>query len=41
MDRQKLVFIAVAISMLYGIGFLFLGDTSGYAVVGAMIVALA
>lgn len=41
MDRKILVFIALAISMLYGAGFSVVDEPSGgYAQIGAVVVAL-
>ena len=43
MSRRTLSFIALAISMFYGVGFVVVPDDnrSGYAVIGAVVVALA
>lgn len=42
MNRQVLVFIALALSMIYGVLFAVIdGDKTTYAVVGGVIVALA
>ncbi|SED22622.1 hypothetical protein SAMN04489844_3959 [Nocardioides exalbidus] len=43
MNRRTLSFIALAISMFYGVGFVVIpdGSRSGYAVIGAVVVALA
>ena len=43
MDRRTLSFIALVCSMLYGVGFVFIGDGArdGYAVVGGVVVAIA
>jgi Mg2+ and Co2+ transporter CorA len=43
MSRRTLSFIALAISMFYGVGFVGVpeDDRSGYAVVGGVVVALA
>ncbi len=40
MNRRVLTFIALAVSMLFGAGFVFFRDVTGYAVVGGVIVAL-
>lgn len=43
MERKHLAFIALVISMLYGVGFAVIGDGARqtYAVIGAVIVAIA
>ncbi len=42
MNRQVLVFVALAISMLYGAGFAVVDDPGGgYAPIGGVVVALA
>ncbi|MFC3850805.1 hypothetical protein ACFORJ_11620 [Corynebacterium hansenii] len=41
MDRKILAFIALALTMLYGVGFAVIDGTGTYAVVGGIIVALA
>ena len=43
MTREKLSFVALAVSMLYGVGFAVVGDgaRTGYAVVGGVVCALA
>lgn len=42
MSRKTLAFIATAISMLYGVGFVVFRDsTSQYAVIGGVVVAIA
>jgi hypothetical protein len=43
MSRSTLSFIALAISMFYGVGFVVIPEDSrtGYAVIGAVVVALA
>jgi hypothetical protein len=43
MSRSTLSFIALAVSMFYGVGFVVIPDDArtGYAVVGAVVVALA
>lgn len=41
MDHKTLSFIALAITMLYGVGFAVVDDKSVYAPVGGVIVALA
>ncbi len=41
MNRKTLAFVALAISMLYGVGFAVFDDPpQGYAAVGAVVVAL-
>lgn len=42
MDRQKLAFLALAVSMVYGVLFAVIGEESRgtYAVIGGVIVAL-
>ena len=42
MERQHLVFLALAISMLYGVGFTVVDESGdGYAAIGGVVVALA
>ena len=41
MDRKKLSFFALAISMIYGVGFAVIDDASAYAPIGGVVVALA
>ncbi len=42
MDRKVLVFIALAVSMLYGVGFAVIDNPGGgYAAAGGVVVALA
>lgn len=41
MDQKTLSFIALAITMLYGVGFAVIDDRSVYAPVGGVVVALA
>ncbi|GAA1482124.1 hypothetical protein GCM10009624_25640 [Gordonia sinesedis] len=41
MDRRTLAFIALAITMLYGVGFAVIDDAVPYAPIGGVIVALA
>ena len=42
MDRKVLGFVALAITMLYGVGFAFFDEVpTGYAVGGGVVVALA
>ncbi|WP_165355248.1 hypothetical protein [Nocardioides oleivorans] len=43
MNRRTLSFIALAITMFYGVGFVVIPEDgrSGYAVIGALVVALA
>ena len=41
MDRRTLSFIALAITMLYGIGFAVIDDAMPYAAIGGVIVAIA
>lgn len=40
-DRRILTFIALAVSLFYGVGFAVIDDTSKYAPIGAVVVAVA
>ncbi|WP_462417732.1 hypothetical protein [Kytococcus sp. Marseille-QA3725] len=41
MNRNVLTFLALAITIIYGLGFAVLDDKSTYAVIGAGVVAIA